>query len=243
MTSDTNMYFPVHSGRLYEQIVAQIEDHILKGDLKPGDRLPSERELGQQFGVSRTAVREAVKTLTQKGLVEVYPGRGTFVTDSTRSAVRHSISLMMRIGNEEGTRDLIEVREILEPEIAALAALRASDEDITSLREAVQAMDSAMDDPDTYIEADLDFHLALAQGSTNLLIPVLIDTLVDMLRDHRKQAANVDGGLERGQPYHRRILRAVEERDPDNARKAMLDHLIQVRKEIETSLGIEKSEN
>ena len=238
MTSSTNRYFPVHSGRLYEQIVAQIEAHILSGELKPGDRLPAERDLAQQFGVSRTAVREAVNTLTQKGLVEVLPGRGTFVTDSTSSAVRHSLSLMMRIGNEEGTHDLVEVREILEPEIAARAAIRSTDEQIKVLEEAVLAMDNAMNDPDTYIEADLDFHLALAQGTNNSIIPVLIDTLVELLREHRKHAASVEGGLERGQPYHKMILEAVKSRDPVSARDSMHAHLQQIRVEIETSLEV-----
>ena len=161
------MYTPIHSGRLYEQIVAQIEERILKGDLRPGDKLPAERELAEQFGVSRTAIREAMKALTQRGLVEIQPGRGTFVTDSTSMVVRHSIDMLVRVGNETGTKDLVEVREILEPEIAALAAVRASSGDIEAMEDAVEAMDQAMGDSDTFIEADLDFHLALAQGSNN----------------------------------------------------------------------------
>ena len=236
MPSEGSMYSPVQSGRLYEQIVAQIQAHIVDGDLQPGDQLPAERELAQQFGVSRTAVREAVNALTQKGLVVVYPGRGTFVTDSTTSAVRHSLDLMMRIGYEKGTRDLVEIREILEPEIAALAAVRATDEDIETLQAAVCAMDNALDDPDIYIEADLEFHLALAHGTGNALILVLIDTLIDMLREHRKRAASVEGGLERGQPFHIDMMDAVKGRDPNRARDSMRAHLQQVRKEIETSL-------
>ena len=91
------MYKVVRSSRLYEQIVQQIEDSILKGTLKSGDQLPSERELALKFGVSRTAVREAVKALHEKGLVEAYSGRGTFITNGTSEAVRQSINLMLRI--------------------------------------------------------------------------------------------------------------------------------------------------
>ena len=138
---------------------------------------------------------------------------------------------------ETGIKDLVEVREILEPEIAALAAVRASSEDIEAMEEAVKAMDQAMDNPDTYIEADLDFHLALAQGSKNALFPVLIDSLVDLLREHRKRAASVDGGLERGQPYHKMILEAIKRNDAKAARDSMQAHLEQVRKEIEASLS------
>lgn len=231
------MYTPIQTGRLYEQIVAQIEERILSGELQRGDKLPAERELAEQFGVSRTAIREAMKALTQKGLVEIYPGRGTFVTHSTSAAVRHSIDLLVKIGHEDGITDLVEVREILEPEIAALAAVRATEENIVIMQDAVNAMDRAMDDPEAYIEADLDFHLALAQGSDNVLIPVLIDTLVELLREHRKQAASVEGALERGQPYHKKLLEAVKKRDPDAARASMRAHLKQIRSDIETAIA------
>src|SRR5271155_3461677 len=109
-----NMYRAVRASRLYEQIVQQIEESIHKGALKPGDQLPAERELAQQFGVSRTAVREAVKTLHEKGLVEAYPGRGTFITSGTSNSVRQSLDRMIRDGHTEGTVHLAEVREILE---------------------------------------------------------------------------------------------------------------------------------
>lgn len=98
------MYKIVRTSRLYEQIVQQIEDSILKGTLKAGDQLPSERELALKFGVSRTAVREAVKALHEKGLVEAYSGRGTFITDGTTEAVRQSINLMMRFDQTEGRK-------------------------------------------------------------------------------------------------------------------------------------------
>ena len=109
------MYKIVRTSRLYEQIVQQIEESMLKGTLKPGDQLPAERELAQSFGVSRTAVREAVKTLREKGLVEAYSGRGTFITDGTTQAVRQSLDLMVKIGQQEGSPHLAEVRLILEP--------------------------------------------------------------------------------------------------------------------------------
>lgn len=235
------MYSPIHSGRLYEQIVAQIEERILNGELRPGDKLPAERELAEQFGVSRTAIREAMKALSHSGMVVIQPGRGTFVTDISSKVVRHSFDMLVRVSNETGVKDLIEIREILEPEIAALAAVRAGSEDIESMEEAVRAMDLAMDDPETFIEADLDFHLALAQGSDNVLIPALIDTLVELLREHRKRAASVKGGLERGQPHHKIILDAIKINDANAARESMRAHLEQVRKEIETTLLLDEA--
>ena len=118
------VYRTVKTSRLFEQIVQQVEDSILKGQLKPGDQLPAERDLAQRFGVSRTAVREAVKTLREKGLVEAYSGRGTFVTNGTSHSIRQSLDLMIRINQQEGLANLAELRLILEPEIAGMAASR-----------------------------------------------------------------------------------------------------------------------
>src|SRR5512135_3171303 len=154
-------YEAIQSERLYSKIVEQIQRRILAGELREGDQLPSERELAEQFRVSRTAVREAVKALSEKGLVQIRAGRGTFVTNGTLQAVRDSLGRMMRIGQMDGTGDLVEVREMIEPEIAALAAARAAQEHISAMQEAVSIMDRSLDDANAYIEADLDFHLAL----------------------------------------------------------------------------------
>lgn len=188
------MYKTVQTSRLYEQIVQQIEESITKGDLKVGDQLPAERELAHQFGVSRTAVREAVKALREKGLVEAYPGRGTFITDGTSRSIRQSLDRMIEVDQPEGTAHLVEVREILEPEIAALAAARANEENIASMREAISVMDNAKGDPDAFIEADLDFHLALAEAASNPLILSLIDSIVGLLREQGMRIFKVEGG-------------------------------------------------
>lgn len=225
------MYKPVRAGRLYEQIVEQIEASILSGELNPGDKLPSERELAEQFGVSRTAVREAVKALTQKGLVVVHVGRGTFVTDGTSEVVRHSLGLMLKIGQEEGSHYMVEIRELLEPEIAALAAARVTDENLAALREALVVMDGALGDTAAFIEADLDFHLGLAEGTQNPLVLLLVDALIDLLRDLRVRTSRAEGALARAQEHHKRILKAVEAGDPEAAREAMRRHLAQVRRD------------
>src|SRR6202521_1608680 len=145
------MYKIVRTSRLYEQIIEQIEGSILAGELKAGDQLPAERELAQRFGVSRTAVREAVKALREKGLVEAYSGRGTFITNGTSQAIRQSLDLMIKIGQPDGCTHLAEVRLILEPEIAALAATRIQEQHLALMREAVALMDREHDDPDAFI--------------------------------------------------------------------------------------------
>jgi GntR family transcriptional regulator, transcriptional repressor for pyruvate dehydrogenase complex len=229
------VYRLIRTARLYEQIVQQIEESILKGALKPGDQLPAERDLAQRFGVSRTAVREAVKALREKGLVEAYSGRGTFITDGTSHAVRQSLDLMAKIGQPEGSTHLAEVRAILEPEIAGLAATRAQESDLAIMREAVAVMDRAGQDPDAYIEADLDFHLALAEAAANPLILSLIDSIVGLLREQRLRIFKVPGGPERGQVHHKRILEAMERRDSEKTRDAMKAHLEQVREDSQAA--------
>jgi GntR family transcriptional regulator, transcriptional repressor for pyruvate dehydrogenase complex len=231
------MYKIVRSSRLYEQIVQQVEESIHKGVMKSGDQLPPERELAQQFGVSRTAVREAVKALREKGLVEAYPGRGTFITDGTSYSMRQSLDRMLRVGQAEGSGFLAEVREILEPEIAAMAAMRSDAEDLSSMREQVGIMDQARKDPDAFIEADLDFHLALAEAAANPIILSLIDSIVGLLREQRMGIFQVEGGPERGQYHHKKILDAIEHKDPTGAREAMKAHLRQVREDSRRAPG------
>jgi GntR family transcriptional repressor for pyruvate dehydrogenase complex len=232
------LYKLVRTSRLYEQIVQQIEESIVRGDLKKGDQLPAERDLAQRFGVSRTAVREAVKALREKGLVEAYSGRGTFITDGTTQAVRQSLDLMVKIGQPDGSNHLAELRAILEPEIAAMAATRIQEAELATMREAVAVMDRAGQDPDTYIEADLDFHLALSEAAANPLILSLLDSIVGLLREQRLRIFKVPGGPERGQLHHKRILAAVERRAADEARQAMREHLEQVREDAQAAGAI-----
>ncbi len=228
------MYTPVQSNKVFEQIAEQIESRILSGELQSGDRLPTERELAEQFHASRTAVREAMKSLAQKGLVNMRPGRGTIVIDGTTQAVRHSLDLMMKFGQAGDLTNLVEVRGIFEPEIAALAAARATDEEIAAMREAVAIMDANLRNADLYIRADNDFHQALAKATQNSLILTLVNSIVVLLSEQRKQIFTVDGGPERGQIHHKHILETIIHRDPEAAREAMRAHLQQVRQDAST---------
>jgi GntR family transcriptional repressor for pyruvate dehydrogenase complex len=231
------MYKIVRTSRLYEQIVQQVEESVQKGVLKQGDKLPPERDLAQQFGVSRTAVREAVKALREKGLVEAFPGRGTFIMDSSPYTFRLSLDRMMKTSQGEGLTYLTEVREIMEPEIAAMAAARADNDALATMRESVAIMDQAKKDPEAFIEADLDFHLALAEAAANPIILSLIDSIVGLLREQRMGVFQVEGGPERGQYHHKRIMEAVEHRDSAGAREAMKAHLRQVREDSQKAPG------
>lgn len=225
------MYTPLQATKLYEQIVEQIREQIINSQLKDGDRLPNERMLAEQFGVSRTVVREAIKTLAKEGLVEVQHGRGTFVIDGTSQALKHSLGLMISIGHFGNVtdHDMVEIREILEPGIAALAALQATVEEIGILHELVTIMDTHMNDASAYISADSNFHMTLAKATHNALIPIILDPIVDLLHKQRERIFHVDHGPQSGQFHHKRILEAIIRKDSENAREAMRAHLQQVR--------------
>lgn len=228
---DKQTYAPIQSLKVFERVAVQIEQRILAGDLRSGDRLPTERDLAEQFQVSRTAVREALKILAQKGLVDMRPGRGTMVIDGANEALRHALGLMMRLklGEVGGSNMLIEVREMLEVEIAGLAAARATDSDTTALREAVQVMDTNLRDVDAFIAADNQFHEALARATQNPLILALVISIVGLLSEQRKQIFDIEGGPQRGQVHHKNILDCVSHHDVEAARIAMRAHLRQVR--------------
>ena len=168
------LYRAVKTSRLYEQIVQQVEESILKGQLKPGDQLPAERDLAQSFGVSRTAVREAVKTLREKGLVEAYSGRGTFVTNGTSHAIRQSLDLMIRVSQQEGAIHLAELRQVLEPEIAALAASRIEEQLLTTMRTEMESQSGDLTQLQTLYGLTLrtyeDLRLTEARGMNGLTV-------------------------------------------------------------------------
>ncbi len=229
------MYSPIQGGRLYEQIVEQIERRIVAGELKEGDQLPSERELTEQFNVSRTAVREAIKALREKGMVDIFVGRGTFIASRTTGVVRHSLSLLMKNDITNGLMNMVEFREIMEPEIAALAAARITDEDITAMQEAMDKMEASMDNVEAFVEADLDFHLALAEAAQNPIILALLDSIIDLLREQRIRTSLSTGVLQHGQHHHKIIIDAVKRRDPVAVREAMRHHLEQIRQDSEAS--------
>ncbi|MEM6282111.1 MAG: FadR/GntR family transcriptional regulator [Chloroflexota bacterium] len=220
--------------RLYEQLAERIRTQIIDGKLSPGDKLSNERELAAQYGVSRTVVREAIKTLKQEGLIEIRPGTGTFVVDGTGEALTQSFGLIMSIGKNKSLADIVEIREILEPEIAALAARRATPQDIHAMKHAVSLMDANLTDIPRYTREDHSFHLSLARATHNAIAPYLIASIVDLVHELREKIARVEGARERGQEHHHRIIAAVEAGDAEAARRAMQQHLEQVRRDSGT---------
>lgn len=227
-------YYKFPRERLYEQVAQHVEELVSAGKLQQGDKLPSERELAERLGVARGVVREAVKLLGARGLVTVEPGRGTFIAEISSDSIVDHLDRYFRLGHRSHN-DLNELRRILEGEIAFLAAQRAKAEDLAEMKQAIQEMDNNIEAPESYIDADMVFHLALARAAQNAMFPLLTEVLADLLRESRLMIFEVSGAPERGQAWHRKIYEAVEEQDADAAREAMRQHMLQVTEDAEAS--------
>jgi GntR family transcriptional repressor for pyruvate dehydrogenase complex len=210
--------------RLVHKVVDQIEKLIAAGVLVPSMRLPSEREFGEQLGVSRTVVREAVHILVTKGLLESRQGIGTIVREITQDQVTETFSWYLQ-STKATVEHLHEVRSILEVEIARLAASQASEEEVQRLREILAELEAPQDDVLKLVNVDEAFHRTLAQTSHNPLMVVLLDSIRDLMREVRLQVNRYPEVYNTIIPDHAAILQGIADRDPDAACHAMIIHL------------------
>lgn len=221
--------------RLVDRVVNEIERLIIEGELEPETKLPPEREFAEQLGVSRTVVRESVHILVARGLLETKHGVGTLVRQITREQVVGPLNLYLRThsaGNVSFS-DLHRVRSILEVEIAGIAALQATDEDIARLRQIVADMEAAQTDPETLAARDADFHSALAETTHNPLLIVLVDSIQDLLQEYIALITPYIDPNRDSVQIHLKILERVEAKDAAGAREAMRINLDQMRKNSE----------
>jgi GntR family transcriptional regulator, transcriptional repressor for pyruvate dehydrogenase complex len=218
-------------------LARQLEEAILHNELKPGERLPSERDLTGQWQVSRSTVREALGLLVAKGLLTRRHGGGTYVNDS---AQRLNIAVWsdMAQHHPDLQADLLEFRHMLERQTAELAAVRHNARDRRKLESAAAAVDLAFtkDDPKRVIESDFAFHRAIAEAAHNPLFAYLMASLQSLLRDNIQfSLAGLDSGPGHSQAVrsqHAALVRSILKRDPIAASRAATEHLEYVRVEI-----------
>jgi GntR family transcriptional repressor for pyruvate dehydrogenase complex len=215
-------------GRLVDRVVNDIQRLIVDGQLEPGMKLPPEREVAEQIGVSRTVVREAVRILVARGLLTTRRGVGTIVQQITQDHVSERLNLLMRTSGISLAK-LHEVRSILEVEIAGLAALQATDEDIADLQRILAEMDEAKSSPDGFADKDAEFHTGLAQTTHNPLFSVLLDSIRDLMQDVRLSVSRYPDLFATVMPDHQTVLDRIIARDVDGARQAMQAHLVHAR--------------
>lgn len=210
--------------RLSDRVAERILDSVLSGELKPGSRLPSERELGGQFGVSRTVIREAVRTLGARGVLDVRSGSGLTIAPMDSTAIAQSMQLFL------STRGIDyplvhEARSTLEIEIARIAAERADAADVARLRATADEMRRAAGDAVAVSRADVDFHRELAHATHNELFTVLLDSIGDVMLEIRQATLSIPGRAPSVLDAHDEILRFVAAGDADGAATAMRAHL------------------
>jgi GntR family transcriptional repressor for pyruvate dehydrogenase complex len=210
---------------LYETVSDQLLTAIRDAGLTPGTRIPSERELGEQFGVSRTVIREAIRHLAAKGVLQVISGAGVNVADLGHEGISESIELFLRQRGAIRTADIHEVRESLELKIVELAATRASDEQLQEILDICEEMSARLDNPQEASRLDVAFHRKIAEATGNALFLVLIDSLGEVLFTIRRKTLDNPGRGAVALEAHRAVARALQKRDAAGAVQAMRDHL------------------
>lgn len=219
---------------LSKQVTHSLESYIV-GQLQQGDRLPTEREMAQQYGVSRTVVREAVRALTARGLVQAHARSRYIVSTPTQASVSQSITTFLRAGMPElNYRKVMEVRFLLEVQIAGLAAERRTDDDLVKMNDILRATPLA-ENVEQFVEVDMAFHSALAMATHNELYSLLLASIAEVMRAVRVLAFelnNEESRTERAYHYHSAIYEQVKQGDANGARAAMRQHMIEAEDTI-----------
>lgn len=230
------MFKPVKTKKVYEEVIEQIKQLIVIGELQPGDKLLSERELSEKLNVSRASIREAFSALEIMGIITIRPGEGSFVRQVSFEGMLEPLSFLLHV-NIDDAINLLEVRKTLEVEIAALAATRATPEDIEDMRKALDRMIDEVNDGEVGDKADAEFHFSVLKAAHNPILIKLMGAVSDLMNstyrfsrqkifmEHNMQKILYDS--------HCSIFQAIEHKKPNLARKMMGKHLTMV----EESLG------
>ncbi len=229
------MFNSIKHTKISEQIVDQFKRLIADGKLKPGDKLPPERELIKQLGVSRPSLREALNALVAMGLLEIRQSKRTYVKSVTSKIIEDPLSLLIKADIQK-IFDLIEVRKAIETWAAYHAAERASEEDLSQLYTILREMKQAFKDGQSWTKEDADFHLAIAKATHNTIQMHIMSAIYDLLmasmvkifadRDKAKQLVH----------HHQEIFDAIKSRSPEKARKKTLEHLNYVESVVKKSI-------
>ena len=213
----------VRRNKVYEEVARQIERLILK-KLQPGDKLPSERELAETLGVSRSSIRDAIRSLELMGMVEPRQGAGTIVREiSSDSLANPLVNVLKR--KEELVSELLDFRKMLEPPLAARAAARVSADEISEMEEILQRQQEKQSLGEAAVAEDAEFHYSIALASGNSVVLKVLDILMDLLRGTRERSLQVEGRPQRSLAGHRRILAALKRHDAEAAKAAMRRHI------------------
>lgn len=218
---------PVTRVRAHEEVARQLRELMHRGELRPNDRLPAERELAKQFGVSRATVRQALSVLQAAGLIESQVGSGTFTRGATEVINVTNLANALRAAGASLIEQL-ELRRIIEPQVASLAAERATAQDLAELEACLDEQRAHASDP-LFIDADSSFHLRIAYAARNSLLVKMVEGIHELLYESRDLSWRAHGGATPIEE-HMRVSDAIKQQDGEAAYHAMLDHVLTVER-------------
>lgn len=218
---------PVPRMRAHEEVARQLRELMQQGVLRPDDRLPPERELARRFGVSRATIRQALSVLQAVGLIESRAGDGTFTREDPATLNVTNLASALRAA-QASLIEQLELRRLIEPQVASLAAARATGSDIEEMRRHLSEQEAHTSDS-LFIEADSAFHLAIASATKNSLLVKMVQGIHELLKESRELSWRAHGG-DRPLEEHRRITDAIRRHDSPGAYVAMMDHVLDVER-------------
>ena len=217
--------------RLYESVMEQIMNLLKNKELKPGDQLPSERELAEKFSISRGSLREAFRVLESRGLIKSKPGGGRFIRELKKDTIINAENIILSL-EKSSILELLEAREMFEVKIAEVAAQRAIPEDIELIKKSLSNAKKEEKLDDKEMKRDTEFHIAVARASHNFVFINILKLHLDLLRETRGKTWQISGRKKEQQQEHQNIFKAIKEHNSKKASETMLKHLIGVRKAI-----------
>jgi GntR family transcriptional repressor for pyruvate dehydrogenase complex len=222
-------FAPIDRRKTYELVAERLIQQIGEGHLKPGDVLPTERELVQSYRVGRSSVREALRILESKGLIRAN-GNGAFSVAELRNPLNHSFDLLVTL-DAASYAELFEVRRFVEGESAALAARRRTKAQLQRMESAIEAMEVGLGSEEEFIAADLRFHLTVAEATRNRVLLYLMHAIRELLQRSLSSSYNIPGSPEGAIEMHRLIAEAIAAKHPDQARERMQEHVARVERD------------
>ena len=213
----------IRKDKIGQEVARRIEK-LIADDLKPGDKVPPERQLAEMFNVSRSSIRDGIHALEIAGLLDRRQGAGTVVRELSADSIVNPLASVL-IQKRQLVSELLDVRKMLEPPLAARAALNATADDLAEMEDILRRQHEKVMRGETAIDEDSEFHYAIALAANNSVILKVLDVLMDLLRDTRTRSLQVEGRLQKSFAGHRRILSALKRRDAEAAEKAMRRHL------------------
>ena len=224
------------TSRSREQLGSELSQRILNSELKIGEKLPSERVISLSTGLSRPVVREVLKGLVERGLIDVQPGRGSFVQKPSSINLTRSIDVFARTKSAT-PRDLVRARAVLEAETTALAAECATQEERLKIQKLANAFDKSNNLIDK-VRCDIAFHAMIAQASHNVVLEALFGTITPLVFEQQLRSLHDPEILEAGAPLHHDIVRGIKEYDAETSRAAMYEHIALAREMFGTDLDL-----